>query len=46
MRHINGILNLSDDVTKLLGWILHSLHLLHHGALFLNLQVNMYQGFI
>lgn len=26
MRHIAGILNLSDDLTKVLGWILHSRH--------------------
>jgi hypothetical protein len=27
MRHLAGVLNLSDDLTKALGWILHSRHI-------------------
>ena len=28
MRHIAGIINPSDDLTKALGWVLHSRHAL------------------
>jgi len=29
MKHISGILNLADDSTKALGWILHHRHAWH-----------------
>ena len=29
MEHIPGVLNASDDLTKPLGWVLHSCHACH-----------------